>query len=100
MNNKQSFITEIVTKGEAIVKIAHYSGKATGFTQSIDLIVTKKELITEKYNKEYNELREVINLLWAKHNVAEKLELEAYEKLDEILHAKKKRIISWRPNRR
>lgn len=80
---------EKVTKGKVLVESAFNGGKATAFRQSIDLIVRKMDLITDKDSKEYNELSEVTNLLWAMHDVAEKSEAEANEKLDEILNQEK-----------
>lgn len=80
---------EKVTKGKVLVESTFNAGKATAFRQSIDLIVRKMDLITDKDSKEYNELSEVINLLWAMHDVAEKSESEANEKLDEILKQEK-----------
>lgn len=76
---------EKITKGKVLVESTYNAGKATAFRQSIDLIVRKMDLITNKDSKEYNELSEVANLLWAMHDVAEKSESEANEKLDEIL---------------
>lgn len=80
---------EKVTKGTVLVELAHYGAKAKAFRESIDLIVRKMDLITDKDSKEYSELIEVTNLLWAMHNVAEKTESEANEKLDEILGIEK-----------
>ena len=80
---------EKVTKGKVLVESTFNAGKATAFKQSIDLIVRKMDLITDKDSKEYNELSEVINLLWAMHDVAEKSESEANEKFDEILKQEK-----------
>lgn len=80
---------EKVTKGKVLIESAFDGGKATAFRQSIDLIVRKMDLITDKDSKEYNELSEVTNLLWAMHDVAEKSESEANEKLDEILKQEK-----------
>ncbi|MGX0158297.1 negative regulator of genetic competence, sporulation and motility [Staphylococcus cohnii] len=80
---------EKVTKGKVLVESTFNAGKATAFRQSIDLIVRKMDLITDKDSKEYNELSEVINLLWAMHDVAEKSESEANEKLDEIFEQEK-----------
>lgn len=80
---------EKVTKGKVLVESTFNAGKATAFKQSIDLIVRKIDLITDKDSKEYNELSEVINLLWAMHDVAEKSESEANEKFDEILDTEK-----------
>ena len=80
---------EKVTKGKVLVESTYNAGKATAFRQSIDLIVRKMDLITDKDSKEYNELSEVSNLLWAMHEVAEKSESEANEKLDEILKQEK-----------
>lgn len=79
---------EKVTKGKLLVESTHNGGKATAFRQSIDLIVRKMDLITDKDSKEYNEFSKVTNLLWAMHDVAEKSESEANEKLDEILNKK------------
>ena len=79
---------EKVTKGKVLVESTFNAGKATAFRQSIDLIVRKMDLITDKDSKEYNELSEVSNLLWAMHDVAEKSESEANEKLDEMLNKK------------
>lgn len=79
---------EKVTKGKVLVESTYNGGKATAFRQSIDLIVRKMDLITDKDSKAYNELSEVINLLWAMHDVAEKSEAEANEKLDEMLNKK------------
>ncbi|WP_210123384.1 hypothetical protein [Staphylococcus sp. GDX8P106P-2] len=47
------------------------------------------DLITDKDSKEYSELSEVANLIWAMHDAAEKTEAEANEKLDEILEQEK-----------
>ena len=80
---------EKVTKGKVLIESTFNGGKATAFRQSIDLIVRKMDLITDKDSKEYNELSEVSNLLWAMHDVAEKSESEANEKLDEILKQEK-----------
>ncbi|MEB7721819.1 hypothetical protein [Staphylococcus equorum] len=80
---------EKVTKGKVLVESTFNAGKATAFKQSIDLIVRKMDLITDKDSKEYNELSEVANLLWAMHDVAEKSESEANEKFDEILKQEK-----------
>lgn len=80
---------EKVTKGKVLIESTFNGGKATAFRQSIDLIVRKMDLITDKDSKEYNELSEVTNLLWAMHDVAEKSESEANEKLDEILNQEK-----------
>lgn len=80
---------EKVTKGKVLVESTFNAGKATAFKQSIDLIVRKIDLITDKDSKEYNELSEVANLLWAMHDVAEKSESEANEKFDEILKQEK-----------
>ena len=80
---------EKVTKGKVLVESTYNGGKATAFRQSIDLIVRKMDLITDKDSKEYNELSEITNLLWAMHDVAEKSESEANEKLDEILKQEK-----------
>lgn len=74
---------EKVTKGKVLVELAHYGAKAKAFRESIDLIVRKMDLITDKDSKEYSELSEVANLIWAMHDAAEKT--EANEKLDEIL---------------
>ncbi|MGX5789916.1 hypothetical protein ACWKSJ_02365 [Staphylococcus equorum] len=79
---------EKVTKGKVLVESTYNAGKATAFRQSIDLIVRKMDLITDKDSKEYNELSEITNLLWAMHDVAEKSESEAKEKLEEILNKK------------
>ncbi|CAM3959092.1 hypothetical protein [Staphylococcus xylosus] len=79
---------EKVIKGKVLVESTYNVGKATAFRQSIDLIVRKMDLITDKDSKEYNELSEVTNLLWAMHEVAEKSESEANEKLEEILNKK------------
>ncbi|MFF0674634.1 hypothetical protein ACWEXN_04650 [Staphylococcus xylosus] len=79
---------EKVIKGKVLVESTYNGGKATAFRQSIDLIVRKMDLITDKDSKEYNELSEVTNLLWAMHEVAEKSESEANEKLEEILNKK------------
>lgn len=79
---------EKVTKGKLLVESTFNGGKATAFRQSIDLIVRKMDLITDKDSKAYNELSEVINLLWAMHDVAEKSESEANVKLEEILNKK------------
>lgn len=83
---------EKVTKGKVLVESTFNDGKATAFRKSIDLIVRKMDLITDKDSKEYNELSEVSNLLWAMHDVAEKSESEANEKLDEILKQEKKAL--------
>ncbi|WP_436950077.1 hypothetical protein [Staphylococcus xylosus] len=80
---------EKVTKGKVLVESTYNGGKATAFRQSIDLIVRKMDLITDKDSKAYNELSEVTNLLWAMHDVAEKSESEANEKLEEILNQEK-----------
>lgn len=72
---------EKVTKGKVLVESTFNAGKATAFRKSIDLIVRKMDLITDKDSKEYNELSEVSNLLRAMHDVAEKSESEANEKL-------------------
>ncbi|MDK9868765.1 hypothetical protein [Staphylococcus equorum] len=80
---------EKVTKGKVLIESTFNAGKATAFKQSIDLIVRKIDLITDKDSKEYNELSEVANLLWAMHDVAEKSESEANEKFDEILKQEK-----------
>lgn len=79
---------EKVTKSKVLVESTYNGGKATAFRQSIDLIVRKMDLITDKDSKAYNELSEVINLLRAMHDVAEKTESEANEKLDEMLNKK------------
>lgn len=79
---------EKVIKGKVLVESTYNGGKATALRQSIDLIVRKMDLITDKDSKEYNELSEVTNLLWAMHEVAEKSESEANEKLEEILNKK------------
>ncbi|WP_409327862.1 hypothetical protein [Staphylococcus pseudoxylosus] len=79
---------EKVIKGKVLVESTYNGGKAIAFRQSIDLIVRKMDLITDKDSKEYNELSEVTNLLWAMHEVAEKSESEANEKLEEILNKK------------
>ena len=78
---------EKVTKGKVLVELAHYGAKAKAFRASIDLIVRKMDLITDKDSKEYSELSEVANLIWAMHDAAEKT--EANEKLDEILEQEK-----------
>lgn len=80
---------EKVTKGKVLIESTFNGGKATAFRQSIDLIVRKMDLITDKDSKEYNELSDITNLLWAMHDVAEKSESEANEKLDEILNQEK-----------
>lgn len=80
---------EKVTKGKVLVESTFNGGKATAFRQSIDLIVRKMDLITDKDSKEYNELSDLTNLLWAMHDVAEKSESEANEKLDEMLKQEK-----------
>lgn len=80
---------EKVTKGKVLIESTFNGGKATAFRQSIDLIVRKMDLITDKGSKEYSELIEVTNLLWAMHDVAEKSESEANEKLDEIFEQEK-----------
>lgn len=79
---------EKVTKGKVLVGSTYNAGKNTAYRQSIDLIVRKMDLITDKDSKEYNELSEITNLLRAMHNVAEKSESEANEKLEEILNKK------------
>lgn len=80
---------EKVTKGTVLVELAHYGAKAKAFRESIDLIVRKMDLITDKDSKEYSELSEVANLIWAMHDAAEKTESEANEKLDKILGIEK-----------
>ena len=80
---------EKVTKGKVLVESTYNGGKATAFRQSIDLIVAKMDNITDKDSKEYSELSEVANLIWAMHDAAEKTEAEANEKLDEILEQEK-----------
>lgn len=85
---------EKVTKGKVLVESTYNAGKATAFRQSIDLIVRKMDFITDKDSKEYNELSEITNLLWAMHDVAEKSESEAKEKLEEILNKKSASVMS------
>lgn len=85
---------EKVTKGKVLVESTYNAGKVTAFRQSIDLIVRKMDLITDKDSKEYNDLSEVTNLLWAMHDVAEKTESEANEKLEEMLNKKSASVMS------
>ncbi|MDW4035428.1 hypothetical protein [Staphylococcus saprophyticus] len=80
---------EVVNKGKLLVDIANYGGEAAAFRQSIDLIVEKMDNITDKDSKECSVLNELLNELWNKHNVVEKLESEANERMKELMNEKK-----------
>lgn len=80
---------EKVTKGKVLVESTYNAGKATAFRQSIDLIVAKMDNMTDKDSNEYSVLNELLNEIWDKHNVVEKLESEANERMKELMHEKK-----------
>ncbi|MCQ9293376.1 hypothetical protein NQ040_05475 [Staphylococcus cohnii] len=79
---------EVVNKGKLLVDIANYGGEAAAFRQSIDLIVEKMNNITDKDSKECSVLNELLDELWNKYNVAEKLESEANERMEELMNEK------------
>ena len=79
---------EVVNKGKLLVDIANYGGEAAAFRQSIDLIVEKMNNITDKDSKECSVLNELLGELWNKYNVAEKLESEANERMEELMNEK------------
>src|SRR5699024_9967543 len=84
---------EVVNKGKLLVDIANYGGEAA-FRQSIDLIVEKRDNITDKDSEECSVLNELLDELWNKYNVAEKLESEANERMEELMNEKRASVQS------
>lgn len=83
MNN---FRPEVVSKGESIVKISHYSGEATAYSNIASLICNK---IEDLKGESYDILSELLSEINFKKDEVSEMEMTAKVELDELLNKEK-----------